>query len=257
MTVAVSNIRAFCFDFDGVFYNPNKINDFYPACDEIMARVAVDLLGNKITRQDAIDLGRRGYQEDGSNIPSFCRWAEQEGHNPKNFRDQFFRAFNTDYSAFLLKNYPSLFRNRIDLQEAFKLSHGKVANGVATHGHAEVLPKKLLGTMGISRYFQMHAIHGLNEADYTLKHTDPRLVEMAFSSLGVDPEEGCFVEDTARNLKAMKDRNPETRCTFIHHGRPLEQQPSYIDDQFQDILQMKKAYYERALSDHTIISIPR
>lgn len=253
MTVAASNIRAFCFDFDGVFYNPNKIDDFYPACDEIMAATAVGLLGDKITRQVAIALGSNGYQEDGSNIPSFCRWAEKEGHNPADFRDQLFKTFNQNFSSFLLDKYPNLFRNRNDLQEAFSLSQGKVVNGVATHGHAEVLPKQLLKTMGISRYFQMHAIHGLDEADYTLKHLDPRLVEMTFHSLGIDPNEGCFVEDTARNLKAMKDKNPETRCTFIHHGRPLEQQPTYVDDQFNDIPEMKKAYFERSSSERKVI----
>jgi phosphoglycolate phosphatase-like HAD superfamily hydrolase len=253
MTVAIPDIKGFCYDFDGVFYSINAIGDFYSACDDIMAKVAVDLLGGQITPQDAIKIGRKGYEEDGSNIPSFCRWAEQQGRNPDDFRDQLFRAFNANYSAFLLGRHPNLFINRVDLQEAFKLSHGKVVNGVATHGHAEVLPKQLLETMGIANYFLMQAIHGLNEADYTLKHTDPRLVEMAFRSLGVDPSEGCFVEDTARNLKAMKERNPNTRCTLIHHGRPLEQKPSYIDDQFADILEMQKAYYECSSSERKVI----
>lgn len=253
MTVAIPDIKGFCFDFDGVFYNPHTIDNFNPICDQIMAGTALDLLGDKITYKVALKLARDGYMEDGSNIPSFCKWAEQEGHNPADFRDQLFRAFNENYSAFLLKKYPDLFRNRNDLQVAFKLSHGIVVNGVATHGHAEVLPKKLFETMGISPYFQMHAVHGLDEADYTLKHLDPHLVEMTFRSLGVDPKEGCFVEDNARNLEAMKERNPETRCTFIHHGRPLEQQPSYVDDQFHDIPEMKKAYFERNLSESKVV----
>lgn len=253
MTVAVSDIKGFCFDFDGVFYDPHTIDNLYPICDQIMAGTALDLLGDKISFSVALRLARDGYRKDGSNIPSFCRWAEKEGHNPKDFRDDLFRTFNKNYSAFLLKKYPDLFTNRTDLKEAFKLSHGRVINGVATHGHAEVLPKQLFETMGISPYFKMHAVHGLDEADYTLKHLNPRLVEMTFRSLGIDPNEGCFVEDTARNLKAMKDKNPETRCTFIHHGRPLEQQPTYVDDQFNDIPEMKKAYFERSSSERKVI----
>jgi FMN phosphatase YigB (HAD superfamily) len=257
MTVAVRDISGFVFDFDGVFYSLQQIKNLYSTCDHLMAETAIELLGNNISYDVAVKLAEQGYKEDGSNIPAFCRWAIKEGHDPINFRYQLFRTFNERYREFLLTDYPHLFRNRNDLKQAFRLSHGKIVNGVATHGHADVLAKYLFQTMGIIDYFHMHAVHGLDEADYTLKHLDPRLVELSFQNLGVDPSKGCFVEDTARNLKAMKERNPKTRCILIHHGQPLEQQPAYIDDQFIDIPEMKRAYYERGLSERRIVFVPR
>lgn len=253
MTVAVRDIEAFVFDFDGVFFDIQEVNNYHSTCDHLTAQTAVELLGNNISYEIAVKLAAQGYKDDGSNIPAFCRWAIKQGHDPKSFRNELFRTFNERYREFLISEYPHLFFNRNDLKEAFTLSHGKIVNGVATHGHAEVLAKHLFQTMGISHYFQMQAVNGLNEADYALKHLDSRLVEMSFQNLGVNPRRGCFVEDTARNLEAMKERNPETRCILIHHGRPLEQQPIYIDDQFSDIPEMKRAYYERGLNERKII----
>jgi hypothetical protein len=253
MTVAVRDIQGFVFDFDGVFYGYHQIGNIYSLSDRIMAKSAVEVLGDKILLSQAEKLASEGYKTYGDSITAFCVWAYQEGHDPNTFKETLFRTYHRNLREYFLNHHSDFFMNRIDLQEAFRLSQGRVVNGVATHGCAQSWAKPFLTDMGISQYFKMQAVHGLDEADYTLKHLDPRLVEMSFQNLAVNPSKGCFVEDTARNLKAMKERNPETRCTLIHHGRPLEQQPAYIDDQFSNIPELKRAYHARGLSERKMI----
>lgn len=255
MTVKLSDVRAFCFDFDGVFYGYNQTHGIDELCDIIMAQTAHRIIGDTLDLKTAENLARTGYNTHGDCITAFCEWATQQGINPEGFKLKLFQQYHDNLRRTLANSFPNIFSDRTDLKLAFQLSQGRAINGVATHSCATNWAKPFLASMGISEYFSMQAVHGLDESSFTLKHNDPRLIEMSFSSMGVQPENGCFIEDTARNLRAMKERHPQTRCILIHQGTPLEQQPSYVDDQFATILDMKIAYAAQLQDKPRIITL--
>ncbi len=153
-----------------------------------------------------------------------------------------YRAYNQNVHQAFVQGYPHLFTQREDLKEAFKVSAGKIKHGVASHSCREHVLLPLLSLMGISDVFQRNAICGLEQSDFELKHNAPTLVEYGFKQIGVDPSQGVFVEDTAKNLEVIKERYPHLISIYLHHGQPLDIMPAYIDFQFPDIPTYKRAY---------------
>lgn len=254
MTEKSGRIKGYCFDFDGVFYDYSSIAGCHDLYDRIMAHTAREVFGKELDFNSAKRIVQTGYRDHGDCISGLCEWAEKQGHNPSDYRLQLFRTYHTKLQAYLKRNYPNVFIERLDLQAAFELSAGIVANGLATHSCAQSLARPLLASMGINHYFNDAAVHGLDEAGFVQKHIDPLLVRMSFNSMGVDMQEGCFVEDTARNLEKLKEISPETRTVLIHNGRPLPRLPAHINEQYRDLLSMKKAHAIEARDQSLIIA---
>lgn len=69
------------------------------------------------------------------------------------------------------------------------------------------------------------------------------------------PHESGFIRDFQANLKTAKEHLPDLTTIFLHHGHPEESLPSFIDFQFRDLSEMKRAL-NRAQSKKRKIIIP-
>lgn len=256
MTVSLAKATSFCFDFDGVFYSPRKVENVLDVLHQTKAELMCELLGESINYATAIEIAKDGYHTHGNPVTAYSEWATTQGIDPDSFRLPFFHQYHQRLKDYLQSKLPSVFCNRTDLKEAFSLSHGKVTNGVATHSCANNLVKPVLESMGISQYFTLHAVHGLDEAGFTLKNKSPKLVNMAFESMSADEDGRAYVEDSAQNLKLYKEHNPDTLCILINNGDWQKHLPGYIDAQFPDILQLKRAYSTSMTHPDRFISIP-
>ncbi len=251
------DVQGFVFDFDGVFYAykffTGNFNHFY---ETVKAKIATSLLKNYgMTFSLAKELAHNGHKTYGDAITGFCVWAQENDVDPESFKAALFAEYHKNLRTALLKLSPHIFENRRDLQSAFNLSQGLVKNGIATHSCAQNLARPFLESMGIRQHFEDAAIIGLPDGNYTLKHTDPRLIELACAAMGLHPDDIAFVEDTPRNLKTFKDKYPSAVTIYIHHGRPLAPLPDYIDLQFYNILEMKRAWSESLKETGKIISL--
>lgn len=251
------DVKGFVFDFDGVFYAYKFIpGDLNSLCDTIMAKAATALLkSHGLTLTLAKRLAHQGYEDHGDAITGLCSWAQENEVEPESFKADLFAEYHKNLQTALLKLSPHIFENRRDLQSAFKLSQGLVKNGIATHSCATHIAHPFLASMGIRQYFEDAAVIGLANGDYTLKHTGPRLIELACDAMGLHPDDIAFVEDTPRNLKTFKDKYPSAVTIYIHHGRPLDTLPDYINVQFYNILEMKRAWSESRKEPEKIISL--
>ena len=252
------DVQGFVFDFDGVFYGFKHVINLYTLCDMTMAFSAYRntvLKQAGITLKTAKELARNGHKTYGDAITGFCVWAQENGVEPESFKADLFAEYHKNLRMALLKLSPHIFENRRDLKSAFNLSQGLVQNGIATHSCATHIARPFLASMGIRQYFEDAAVIGLANGDYTLKHTDPRLIELACTAMGLHPDDIAFVEDTPRNLQTFKDKYPSAVTIYIHHGRPLDPLPDYIDVQFYNILEMKRAWSESRKEPGKIISL--
>ncbi|MBL8641961.1 MAG: hypothetical protein JNL76_07595 [Alphaproteobacteria bacterium] len=258
MTINLGDVTGFVFDFDGVFY-PEKVitRDFNRLCNTIKAQVAFGLLKKRgMDRKTAIELAYSGYQKYGDSITGYCVWAKENGVNSEKFKHTLFVEYHKNLQVAFYRIAPHVFNQRRDLISAFKLSEGAVKNGVATHSCATHIARPFLRSMGIRNHFHEAAIIGLADGDYTLKHTTPHLIELACTAMEIAPETIGFVEDSPRNLNTFKEKYPNAPTIYIHSGSPLVPLPNYIDFQFYNILEMKRAWAEERRRKNSIVLPP-
>jgi len=256
----LSSSLAHVFDFDNVFYDSNKFQDYNAFCVAALADAALSIPVLKkagLTRDTALYLADNGYQRYRDTFTSFCLWGAQHGISREDIVVPIYHAYNKRVKAAFLEHYPQLVKDRLDLKEAFNITHGIIPQGIASHSCRENLLLPLVAQMGISDFFQKSAICGLEQSEFRLKHLSPVLVERSFEALGVDPNEGTFPEDTDANLKVMKEHYPGCLTVHIHHGRPLDKKPSHVDFEFHDLLEMKRAWQaDRDRGPTVVISLP-
>ncbi len=256
----LSSSLAHVSDFDNVFYDAKLFEDYNAFCVAALADAALSIPVLKkagLTRDAAIHLADNGYQRYRDTFTSFCLWGAQHGISREDIVVPIYHAYNTRVKAAFLQHYPQLVKNRLDLKEAFNITHGIIPQGIASHSCRENLLFPLVEQMGIRDFFQESAICGLEQSEFQLKHLSPALVESSFEAMGVDPNDGTFQEDTDANLRVIKEHHPGCLTVHIHHGRPLETKPSYVDFQFYDLLEMKRAWKaDRDRGPKVVISLP-
>ncbi|MDY0029271.1 MAG: hypothetical protein RBR86_04925 [Pseudobdellovibrionaceae bacterium] len=256
----LSSSLAHVFDFDNVFYDSSKFEDYNAFCVAALADAAMSLPVLKkagLTHEEAVLLADSGYQTYRDTFTSFCLWGGLRGIPKEDIIAPIYREYNVRIKTAFLQYYPQLVKNRTDLQQAFRLTDGHVLQGIASHSCRQNLLLPLVENMGIRQHFQEHAICGLEQSEFKLKHITPTLVERSFAALGVDPNEGTFPEDTVANLLVMKDHYPGCLTVHIHHGRPLDKKPSYVDFEFHDIPEMKRAWQaDKDRGTKVIYSLP-
>ncbi len=248
------DIQGEIYDFDGVFYSRFDIQGMDKLCVHLLAQAALSIPQLEkagLTYDEAAFLGEDGYKKYRDSFTIFRQWFQSQGATVEEsdaLKAPLYRAYHHNVQKEFIQTYPHLFTQREDLKTAFKVSAGLIKHGIASHSCRENILVPLLSLMGIRDVFQHNAICGLEQSNFELKHNSPALVELGFKEIGVDPSQGVFVEDTPENLAVMKDRHPDMIAILLHHGRPLDIQPSYVDFQFRDIPAYKKAH-QRALDD--------
>ncbi len=250
MSNKLSEIIANANDFDGVFYDPAHIPDYYSHFARTFGETLVAMLPEEIDYDSAIKIAVEGYEQYGDSVTGVTNWADKRGLKSDDFRQTFFHFYHQNLFQHFTTVAPHVFAQKSSLVEAFDLTKGIVRNGIATHGCANNFTRPLLPQMQLTPYIQDDAIFGLADSGYLKKSTHTDLVAMCLDALGVPPEVSGYTEDTASNLEKHKEMMPRLTTIFINNGRPLATKPSYIDFEFRN-------FREYLIALHTAHSEPR
>lgn len=241
MLTKLANIRFLCFDIDGVYYDHNSVPNLSFKLPEIRAQTACNILGTLISYDEAYKIAAEGYTHNGDSVTALGNWVEKQGMDADAFKDSFFCQFHRAARLILLEAAPHVFAHKPDMAESFRQLNGAVSHGVATHGHVEEWAAPILHGSGVINHFERHAMFGLNQAGYNLKHVNAIMVQQCIAAMNGTMEQSAFIEDTPRNLACAKEEEPSLTTILIHHGRPLEQQPHHIDFQFATVIELNRA----------------
>lgn len=235
MLSKLSHIQGTCHDFDGVFYDPAHIPDYYHQFETVFGTTLTKMFPHDIDHQGAMKIDRDGYARYGDSITGLMEWANTRKIGGPTLREDFFRAFHQNLYIDIVKSAPHVFSEDSDLIDAFQKIHGRVQHGIATHGCAESWTRPLLPLMKLHPFIKEAAIFGLSDSGFRKKSTDHDLVKMCLEALEVAPENAAYTEDTAINLQINKDIEPRLTTIFLNNGRPLDSKPSYIDLEFRNL----------------------
>lgn len=197
----------------------------------------------KINFEDALKLAYEGFRQHRDSVTGYTIWAGAQGINAQLFRMNFFVNFHKIMLRRLKEIAPALFQPDLNLRQAFEISRGRIKNGIATHACAQNWALPILNSKDIAGYFEPGAILGLSDSNFLSKAEHPDLVRLCFDKMGIDINEGGFVEDTLKNLETAKAHYPRLVTIFLHHGNPLPSLPIHVDAQFRDIPEMKRAIH--------------
>lgn len=233
MSHKLSEIIANANDFDGVFYDPSLIPDYYNHFATTFGSTLIKMLPDAIDFEGATKLAVEGYEQYGDSVTGIMEWADKRGMKGEDFREEFFRSYHQNLFTHFTHVAPHVFMQKSDLVRAFDRIRGIVSNGIATHGCADNFTRPLLPGMHLTAYIQDNAIFGLADSGYLKKSTHSDLVDMCLKALDVLPEVAGYTEDTSLNLKAQKELMPSLTTIYINNGRPLATKPTYIDYEFK------------------------
>ena len=253
MTHKLAHITGLCFDFDGVFYDLSAIPDINGLSDIAFAESAISVLGNKIDYHDAKKMARVSYEQYGASITAFTQWAENNGLDKDSITHQIFHIYHQKMHDRLLHTAPHAFSPASHIKTAFEKCKGQIVNGIATHGSIQNYATPILKQKELLKYFEHHAMFGLNDADYNRKSENTVLIRKCFNALNTPMGEGGFVEDSLSNLKIAKFHHPELTTIYIHHGKPLATKPPHVDFQFHDVGELKNAIYTAKMESPIIL----
>ncbi|MRS01663.1 HAD family hydrolase [bacterium] len=144
------------------------------------------------------------------------------------------RLFKEHYAKLyelLLKHCPDIFGDTTDLVEAFRGSSGHVKHGILSQCCMESFGLPVLDKLGILPYFEPNAILGLDQVGFVKKAESAKPLGVVMELMAADPDQTYFVEDTLVNLERASEIKG-LRCIYIHHGKPLDKLPSFVESQF-------------------------
>lgn len=252
MTPDLASRDAVIWDIDGVKYDEKAIPNLDPLCDQSCAEAAVHLLP-ELSFDDAHVLAQRSYNEYGDCLSAFVDWATQNERPAHVFQQELFELYHTTLLRYLWAEHKDVFAPSAKTIAAFaKTPH--IRHGSATHSFIDGYAAPLLEQLGISRFFNHSALIGMDMVGFARKSQDVASLNLALSRLNAAAETAIFVEDNLKNLACAKRLLPELVTVFMHHGRPLEPKPLFVDFQFANNRELMQALHSS--SPRVIYSLP-
>ncbi len=238
----LNRISGIAYDWDGVFYAYDTIPNIQDVWAHAAASTIQGLIPN-ISFNDAKQIHINGYNQHGDVVTGATEFAQNIGYDAFKFSTSLLRGIHREILKKLACVAPQIFIPDDKEIEAFQICKNLVKNGIASHSCSTEWLAPFLHAKALTEFIEPNAIFGLEDGGFVLKHNNPKLVEMCFNALATPQRERAFIEDTARNLKTAKEIDPSLVTIFIHHGRPLQNLPSYIDFQFPNVKTFKNALY--------------
>jgi len=160
------------------------------------------------------------------------------------------RLFKKHYAKLyelLMKHCPNIFGDTTDLVDAFRGISGRVKHGILTQCCMESFGIPVLDKLGLLPFFEAKAMLGLDQVGFVKKAESTKPLRVALELMDADPEHTYFVEDTLSNLERASEIKG-LRCIYINHGKPLDELPSFVSNQFReptDFLRFLKEYMRK------------
>lgn len=220
---------VFAHDFDGVHYSYGLFTDVVDFYGSVNAEVTSKIL--PITFDDAKALNRKSYEATGDGFQMAIDIGQTHGHDPAELR----RHLDIEYHKTLLirirEQMPALLAPCAETIGHFESMHGSIAHGVISQGHAGEWVSPILVDHKTIGFFPPGSVMGYADFGYENKAVSDLALRTFQKFFGAKPEEMVFLEDSPKNLKRGKEYSEKLMTVFIHHGKPFETLPDYIDMQ--------------------------
>lgn len=229
-------------DLDGVHYSYAPL----PVLSNQSAQFAVDAVRHFLPHlplQDAFEKAALGFKVHGSSCMGFEEDAAAAGLDVSTFRHGVFECFQAKLFAYIRDNHPQAWSANPAAVAAFDETANHLRHGIATHSSSCNWAKPLLDRLGLRPYFNDRAIIGMSDVDFASKARSARAIIMSLDALELRPERAAFVEDTVHHLQRARELHPDMRTVYIHHGKPLDTLPDYVDAQFSDNAALVRAIH--------------
>ena len=239
MTPDLASRDAVIWDYDGVKYDDKAISNHTDLCEQACADAGHALLP-ELSYAEALELGRKSYDRYGDCLGAHLDWATQNGRNPQEFRQQLFELYHRNLLNHIRSGHSHMFDPVPDtIIEFSRRPH--IRHGIATHSFVDGFVRPLLNQSRLLGFFNEAAMIGMDMVGFARKSQDVASLNLALSRLNASPETAIFVEDNLKNLACAKRLLPELVTVFMHHGRPLEPKPLFVDFQFTNNRELMQA----------------
>jgi len=154
------------------------------------------------------------------------------------------RLFKKHYAKLfelLIIHCPDVFGDTTDLVGAFREISGWAKHGILSQCCMESFGIPALEKLGILPFFDPQAILGLDQVGFVKKAESTKPLRIALELMDADPEQTCFVEDTLSNLERASEIKG-LRCIYINQGKPLDELPPYVANQFGDPIDFLRSF---------------
>lgn len=207
----LNHINAIIWDLDDTLYSVT--DDLHRSMRESVAR-AVIKMGYPISYDDALAMAERSQAEYRLTVKMLC------DHFGINKRDLHL-PFHAEMDHTVTIACP-------DLPQAFA-DRPHIKHVLMTHASRD-WAMRMLDHLGLSQYFEPHAVLGLEDVDFRHKHESDYVVRTCLDILGAEAATTAFAEDRVYNLTYPKKMGLTT--ILIDHPSQPRELPDYIDHRF-------------------------
>ncbi len=239
-----SQTDGIVWDLDGVHYSYAPLPSLYDQCAQMAVDAARHFLPH-IPLQDAFEKATRGFKIHGSSCMGFEDDAAAAGLDVVAFRQGVFERFQKNLFHYISTHHPQAWSANPAAVAAFDETAAHLRHGIATHSCGRNWARPLLDRLGLRPYFNDRAIIGMSDVDFESKARSARAIIMSLDALDLHPGRAVFVEDTMHHLQRARELHPDMRTVYIHHGKPLDTLPDYVDAQFYDNTSLVRAIHRQ------------
>ncbi len=235
MTKPLGSMRAISWDIDGVHYPYDGFPGLFSLMDRACADVACRLLP-ELDHETSVRLSKISYRKYGECLGGYLDWVEEQGLplDLAVFKKDLFHEYHREAWVRMLEAYPAQMAPEPKTIAAFKRASSFLMHGAATHSSIEAFTLPLLTQKELLPYFNRQAMVGMDEVEFRRKSSDIASVLLSVERMGRELGEAAFPEDTTGNLERAKETDSRITTVYVHHGKPLESVPSFIDHQVRN-----------------------
>jgi phosphoglycolate phosphatase-like HAD superfamily hydrolase len=235
-------------DHDGVHYNAKDNPDFVNFFNNAKAQAVCTLLNGTISHEEAFQINNDFYYACGDGSRGFYERAIKAGHELSKFQLDLHHEFHRVAFKNATEQHPNWIRPCDQtIQTMGDLQKLGVRHSVLTQSCPIHWTNPALTRLGIAHFFE--TIIGHAETGFELKGLSHKPIEIGIEKAGIHPSQANFVEDSPKNLLKAKERFPDLYTVLIHHGNAMDKLPDYIDAQFPNYLEYKKALRQAHMSN--------
>lgn len=246
----MNNNTNIIWDIGNVLYPYSRVSEeYYAHCHDAHVKIALEFFP-MLSVEEAQYLVDECYNTFHDCYGAFIPVMDHYGFDLEETRLRLFKKHYSILYELLMKHCPDIFDDTTDLVDAFRGTSGRVNHGILTQCCMESFGIPVLEKLGILDFFDPKAMLGLDQVGFVKKAESTKPLRSVLELMDADPEHTCFVEDTLSNLERASEIKG-LRCIYINHGKPLDELPSFVSNQFREATDFLRSLEEQVTSTPT------
>lgn len=241
----MNNTTNIIWDLGNVLFPFSRVTEEYcDLCHDGHVEIALELFP-MLSAEEAQYLVDECYNSFQDCYGAFVPVMLHYGLDLEETRLRLFREHYAMLFQLLMKHCPEILSETKDLVDAFRGVSGHVKHGILSQCCMESFGIPALEKLGILPFFEPKAILGLDQVGFVKKADSTKPLRVVLELMDADPEHTYFVEDTLVNLERAS-KIAGLRCIYINHGKPLDELPSFVSNQFRGPIDFLRSLKEPA-----------